>query len=164
MAASSGGGQVFLLQGESLKSVPRALTRRTVTAAVAALLQGPTTAEKATDVRTQVPAGTRLRNATVANGVATVDLTRRFVEGTDRGSLIARLAQVVWTATAVPGVTGVRLWIEGRPASSLGQGVSVERVLTRENVDPPRPDLFPPIGVAPDKQRLTEADPIPEPA
>jgi lipoprotein-anchoring transpeptidase ErfK/SrfK len=58
--------------------------------------------------------------------------------------------QLVWTATAVANVKGVRLWIDGRQASSLGQGISVARVLTRANVDPPRPSLLPPIKPVPD--------------
>jgi hypothetical protein len=142
---------IYLLQGEGLKTVHRQPAQGTVAAAMGALLGGPTAAEAKADIRTQIPRATRLRRAAVSAGVATVDLTRPFVAGTDRGSLTARLAQLVWTATAVRGVSGVRLWIDGKPARSLGQGVSVDRTLTRSNVDPPRPDLLPPTTVAPDK-------------
>ena len=142
---------VYLLQGEGLKLVRRQLGARTVTAAVTALLAGPTAAEAKLDVRSQIPEGTRLRGVSVRGGVATVDLTRPFVEGTEKASLVARLAQLVWTATAVPNVTGVRVRIDGRQASSLGQGVSVARTLTRANVDPPRPELLPPTTVVPDE-------------
>lgn len=142
--------EVYLLQGEGLKAVTRPAPRRTVAAAVGALLQGPTAAESKADVRTQVPAGTALRRASVAAGTATIDLTRPYVEGTDRASLLARLAQLVWTATAIPGVGGVRLWIDGRAASSLGRGVAVDRVLTRTDVDPPRKQP-PPTTVKPDR-------------
>ncbi len=108
-----------------------------MSAPVQALLLAPTAAESRNDVRTQIPGGTKLRKASVSNGIATIDLTRTFVEGTDRASLIARLNQLVWTATAVPKVTGVRLRIDGNAARSMGQGLSVDRTMTRDNVDPP---------------------------
>jgi lipoprotein-anchoring transpeptidase ErfK/SrfK len=119
--------------------------------AIGALLSGPTATEKKADIRSQIPVRTRLRSAVVRNGVATIDLTRPYVEGTNRASLSARLAQLVWTATAVPGVTGVRLSIDGNAARSLGQGISVDRTLTRTNVDPPQPALAPPTTLIPDK-------------
>ena len=143
--------EVYLLQGEGLKLVRRQLAARTVTAAVTALLEGPTAAEAKQDIRSQIPQATRLHGVSVSGGVATVDLTRPYVEGTDKASLIARLAQLVWTATAIPNVTGIHVWIDGRQASSLGQGVSAAGTLTRKSVDPPRPELFPPTTVVPDE-------------
>jgi hypothetical protein len=142
---------VFLLQGEGLKAADRSVAQRTVAPAVEALLRGPTATETKADVRTQIPKGTKLRGASLKSAVATIDLSRPYIEGTNRASLVARLAQLVWTATAVPGVSGVRLWIDGRAARSLGQGVSVDRVLTRANVDPPNAGLLPPTSVVPDK-------------
>jgi lipoprotein-anchoring transpeptidase ErfK/SrfK len=142
--------EVFLLQGEGLKAVRRRLPERTAAAAVTALLQGPTAAEEKAEIHTQVPAATRLRSVSVTGGIATVDLSRAYVDGTDTPSLRARLVQLVWTATAVPGVTGVRLHVEGRKATSMGQGISVTRTLTRENVDPPVAAFLPPISVVPD--------------
>jgi Sporulation and spore germination/L,D-transpeptidase catalytic domain/Putative peptidoglycan binding domain len=149
-AATPSSSEVYLLQGEGLKTVPRQLGTSTVAAAITSLLRGPTAAEKKSDARTQIPAGTKLRAASVKAGVATIDLTRPFVEGTNRASLIARLAQLVWTVTAVPNVTGVRLRIDGKAARSLGQDVSVDRTLTRSNVDPPKTSLLPPTTVIPD--------------
>ena len=90
---------VFLLQGEGMKAVSRQLSAATVPLAVAALLKGPTAAEAKSDVRSQIPTATKLRSASVKSGIATVDLTRPFVEGTSRDSLIARLTQLVFTAT-----------------------------------------------------------------
>jgi hypothetical protein len=157
-AAASVGANIYLLQGETLKAVPRQVSARTVPTVVAAVLKGPTATERRTDTRTQIPSGTRLRSASVKSSVATVDLTRPFVEGTDRTSLLARLVQLVWTATSVPGVTGVRLWIDGKQARSLGQGVSVDRTLTRSNLDPPKAELLPPTSVVPDKTGTGSVD------
>jgi Sporulation and spore germination/L,D-transpeptidase catalytic domain/Putative peptidoglycan binding domain len=142
--------QVFLLQGEGLKAAPRQLSSATVPLVVGTLLKGPTAAEAKSDVRSQIPTGTKLRSASLKKGIATIDLTRPFVGGTNRDSLVARLTQLVFTATAVKGVTGVRLWIDGKAATSMGQGVSVDRTLTRTNVDPAQPQLLPPTTVVPD--------------
>jgi hypothetical protein len=141
---------VYLVQGEGLKPVARQLSQKTVRLAVESLLRGPTAAETKVDVRTQIPTAARVRSVTVRSGIATIDLTRPFVHGTNRASLLGRLVQLVWTATAVPGVTGVRVWIDGKQAKSIGQGVSVERTLTRANVDPPNEALYPPTSFVPD--------------
>ena len=114
--------EVYLLQGEGLKPVRRQLAAKTVATAVAALLKGPTTGEAKADIRTQVPKATRLLRASVSGGTATIDLSRPYVEGTDKASLRARLAQLVWTATAVPNVTGVRLWIDDRAPTRWDKG------------------------------------------
>ena len=149
-AVTTSKGEVFMLQGEDLKAASRQLSSPTVMQAVGALLKGPTAAEKKSDVRTQIPATTKLRNVTVKSGIATIDLTLPFVEGTSRASLTARLTQLVWTATGIKAVTGVRLWIDGKAAKSMGQGISVDRTLTRTNVDPSQPALLPPTTVVPD--------------
>jgi hypothetical protein len=150
-AGASTQGEVFLLQGEGLKPVRRQLSAVTAASAVAALLKGPTAVEAKADIRTQVPKATRLLGASVSGGTATIDLSRPYVAGTNKASLRARLAQLVWTATAVSNVTGVRLRIDGRAATSLGQGISVAHLLTRTSVDPPKPALLPPTTVVPDK-------------
>lgn len=142
---------VYLLQGEGLKRVRRVMAGHAVRTAVAAMLKGPTAAEAKLDVTTQVPSATRLLKASVSAGTATIDLSRPYVTGTNKASLTARLAQLVWTATAVPGISGIRIWIDGRQATSLGQGVSVAGRLTRANVDPPKATLLPPTTVVPDK-------------
>jgi hypothetical protein len=149
-AASVARSEIYLLQGEGLKAVPRQLSSRTLPLVIGTLLRGPTATEKKADVRSQIPAGTRLLSATVTNRTATINLARPYVDGTDRSSLSARLAQLVWTAIAVPGVKGVRLLIDGKAARSLGQGISVDRTLTRTNVDPPQPGLVPPTTLIPD--------------
>src|SRR6266851_1457281 len=72
--AAAVSADVYLLQGEGLRAVPRQLPQRTVALAVGALLRGPTAAETKADVRSQIPTGTRLRSAPVKSGVATIDL------------------------------------------------------------------------------------------
>ena len=64
--------KVAFLQGEQVVYVNR--NGSTLRQAVAALLAGPTSAERGREIASAVPAGTPLRAVSVANGVATVDL------------------------------------------------------------------------------------------
>ena len=100
-AAGSGAArtQVYFLQGEQL--VPVSRPGSTLRPALASLLAGPSEAEAAKQFRTLVPPGTRLRSVRVENGVATIDLGESFAAGRNAESLSARIAQLVFTATAV---------------------------------------------------------------
>jgi Sporulation and spore germination len=89
---------VFFLRGEQLASVQR--HGSSATDAVRALIAGPTRAERKRGFRTYILRGAELHSVNVAGGVATVDLSARFVSGKDSGSLLARLAQLVRTVSA----------------------------------------------------------------
>jgi hypothetical protein len=64
--------KVFFGQGEQLVAATR--PGSTVQDALAALVAGPTSAEKKQSFRSYVPAGTRVRSVTINGPVATVDL------------------------------------------------------------------------------------------
>ena len=70
---------VYFVQGEQLAPVTRPGT--TALDAVRQLIAGPTRAEHGRGFRTYVPADTRVRSVSVANGIATVDLTEPFATG-----------------------------------------------------------------------------------
>jgi hypothetical protein len=134
--------RVYFLQGEQLVAVTR--PGSTVKAAVNALLAGPTRAETGKQFRTYVPSGTRLRSVRFAGGVATVDLGERFAAGQDAESLSARITQLVYTVTAVPGVKSVRLLVSGGVPLGLFPGYAFSRPVTRAQatrpvVPPPKP-------------------------
>src|SRR4051812_18060442 len=78
-----------------LRDVPA--TKAIATAAMTALLGGPTSQEQSSRISTVIPAGTQLLGLTIANGVATVDLSREFESGGGSASVLGRLAQVVYT-------------------------------------------------------------------
>lgn len=65
------------------------------------------------------PARARVRDVSVAAGVATVDLgdARQANLGAE-GSLVA-LQQLVWTATAVPTINSVKIMLDGMPTADL---------------------------------------------
>jgi len=102
--------EVWFLQGEQLVRQTRSheATRLVATAAMKALLAGPSPAELAAGLRTSVPAGTKLLGISIKKGVATVDLTSQYQSGGGSLSMKARLAQVVYTLTQFPTVSAVR--------------------------------------------------------
>jgi lipoprotein-anchoring transpeptidase ErfK/SrfK len=119
---------VYLLRGEQLAAVPR--EGSSPADAVRKLVAGPTTAERKRSFRTYIPSGTRLNALTVAEGVATVDLSARFISGKDVDSLQARLAQVVRTVSVATGVTQVQLLIDGTKVSGVFPGIPTEQPIT----------------------------------
>ena len=112
--------KVWFLQGEQMISVDRPGT--TAQDAITQLLVGPTAAEAKRGYETYVPQGTTINGVTVANGIATVDLGLEFVQGRDGSSLLARLSQVVHTATG-PG--------RGDEGAAAGQGRHSDRDVPR---------------------------------
>jgi spore germination protein GerM len=121
----------YFTKGEKIVPAPRPQATR-LPAALRALVAGPTAAERAQGFRTSIPTGTRLLGVSVRDGVARVDLTRRFESGGGTASMTARLKQLVWTATQFPTVTSVRLLLNGKPVQHIGgEGVFVGKPLTR---------------------------------
>jgi spore germination protein GerM len=113
------------------------------TAAVTALLQGTTAAERAAGLTSAVPAGTRLRGITVASGTATVDLTGRYASGGGSLSMTGRLGQLVYTLTQFPTVQRVALRLDGHRVTVLGgEGVIVGRTATRAQFTSLLPPIF----------------------
>jgi hypothetical protein len=140
LSSRADAARVSFLQGEQLVTVNRPGT--TEQAAIRALLAGPTAAEASRQIRSYIPRGTPVRSVTVDGGVATVDFGARLVQGNATDALLARLAQVVGTATAVPGVRSVRVLIEGGQPLGLFPGIDARRALTPKalatpNVAPP---------------------------
>jgi hypothetical protein len=133
---------VYFLRGEQLASVQR--PGATPLAAMRQLIAGPTRAEIRQGFRTYIPAGTGVLGVTVANGVATVDLNERFASGSDEGSLLARLSQVVRTLTGPQGVKAVQLLVNGGIVAARFPGISMSgpitfRFLQTPNVAVPEP-------------------------
>jgi sporulation and spore germination protein/immunoglobulin-like protein involved in spore germination len=138
--------QVWFTRGESLFVVERtqAATERIGTAALEALLAGPDGQEQAAAVGSQVPAGTKLLGLTVADGVASVDLTSEYESGGGSASMNMRIAQIVYTLTQFPTVKGVLFELDGRRVDVLGgEGVVVDQPITRKDYR----DLLPAILV-----------------
>jgi lipoprotein-anchoring transpeptidase ErfK/SrfK len=170
-AATTGRLSVEFAQGEQLVTVQR--SGSTPQDALTALLRGPTPAEAGRQIRTYIPTGTPVRSLTVTGTTATVDLGARFVEGNAPDPLDARLAQLVDTLTADPGVNAVRVLIEGGVPLGLFPGIDATRPLTSQalatpSVPVPKPTPTPPGPVQPSlrqtQQRLADLGYLPQSA
>jgi spore germination protein GerM len=126
-----------------LREVPT--TKAVATAAVRELLAGPSSVERAASpaISSAIPAGTTLLGITIADGVATVDLSREFESGGGTESMLSRLAQVVYTLTQFPTVQGVRFELDGRPVTVFGgEGIMLDDPVGREDYYEQLPAVF----------------------
>ena len=139
--------QVFFVRTEAggrsqtLAAVHRRVVvgpREALTAeALRALLDGPSRAERARGLTTEIPRGTTLRALTLAGGGATVDLGVAFAQGGGSSSMLARVWQIVYTATQFPGITSAQLLIGGRRVDTLGgEGLLIGAPMHRPAVMP----------------------------
>jgi spore germination protein GerM len=124
---------VYLAANDRLVAVNRSVDGTPQPAAVLhTLLDGPTPAEARYGIVSAIPSGTRLRRVTRRGSVLTIDLARDFfTNGED--SKIA-VAQLVWTATGLPGIEAVRFRVGGTPVQvPTGSGALGAGALTRED-------------------------------
>ena len=128
--------KVFFPRGEQVVAVDRPGT--TAQDAVTALLRGPTAGERRKGFRTYIPRGTAARSVTSASGRVTVDFGAKIMQGTNAEGLNARLAQVVFTATGLPGVTSARVLINGGTVLGVFPGIDASVPLTRRSLEAPK--------------------------
>lgn len=108
---------VFFVRENRLVSVPRQVQAPlSVPAALVELLEGPNDTETAAGIRTAVSLQTQLLSTEVGGEVARLDLAGTFAEVPGDEQLLA-LAQLVFTTTAVEGVSAVSFAINGRPVA-----------------------------------------------
>ena len=114
------------------------------TAAVEAVMAGPLRGEVAAGISSGVPAGSRLLGLSIADGIATVDLSREFESGGGSASVFIRLGQVVYTLTQFPTVQDVQFLVEGQPVRVFSsEGILLDGPVGRSAHD----DLLPAILV-----------------
>lgn len=101
--------------------------------AMEALLAGPNALEHDLGMGSEVPPGTRLLDIGIANGLATVDLSREFESGGGSLSMTTRVAQVVYTLTQFETVDRVTIRLDGKDVDAIGgEGVPAKN-LTRDD-------------------------------
>ena len=122
-----------------LREVPE--TRAVARAAMTALLAGPRGAELegSPAMYTGIPEGTRLLDLAIADGVATVLLSREWIDADATFQGETATAQVVYTLTQFPTVDQVRIQVEREsPRSPVGRSdFQVEGILPAIFVDRP---------------------------
>lgn len=103
--------------------------------AMAELLSGP----KEAGLSTQIPTGTKILRLQVKKGTAILDFNRKLESyGGGSARVEGMIAQIVYTATEVPGIEKVWIWIEGEKEIVLGgEGLVLDRPLSRSDVRVP---------------------------
>ena len=138
---TQGTAQQIVLQTWFTRQGKLFVTERTVPATISVgraaldrLLAGPSAAEYAAGVRSQIPAGTRLLGLRITAGTATADFTSSFGSAASSSTMPLRIAQVVYTLTQFPSVTGIRFEINGQGVTVIG-GVPVQEPQTAAMYD-----------------------------
>jgi len=131
------GAKTYFVLGQQLVAVPA--LRATIKDAVAQLITGPRTAEIRRGVRSFVPKTLKLETAARTGHTATVDLSSAFAQGGTAEARTARLAQLVFTVSSIPGVTSVLVRIDGRsPASGVFPHFDLTQPVTRAEIIRPK--------------------------
>jgi germination protein M len=126
-----------------LREIPK--TKAVGSAAMTELLKGPVDDELGASpaMYTSIPEGTHFLGLTIDNGIATINLSKEFQAGGGSASVIQRVAQVVYTLTQFPSVTGVSFQIDGVPKSAFGgDGTAFDRPLGRDDYTDQLPAIF----------------------
>jgi len=141
------GGGSETRPGPFLVSVYREIpqTQQVATAAMNALIAGPTADERASvpALSSAIPADTMLLGISIAGGLATVDLSQEFEAGGGTFSMGARLAQVVFTLTQFPTVSEVQFRLDGEAVTIFSsEGIIMDHPVGREDYQDLTPAVF----------------------
>jgi ABC-type Fe3+-hydroxamate transport system substrate-binding protein len=122
----------YFVRNEKLGVAGRQVTlegNKVATAAMNALLTGPTPVESDAGLSTAIPSGTKLLYLAVfPDGLATVDLSDQFDDEGNLLSMQLRMAQVVATLTQFPTIKRVHLQINGETVDSSTDLEEIENV------------------------------------
>jgi hypothetical protein len=115
-----------------------------LTQVLGALLEGPTSAESATGLQSFLTGKPNDVVATEVNRIATINFTTNPVQVVGPNQILA-ISQVVFTAMAQPGITGVIFELAGTPVEvPTAGGAQVPGPVTDTNYAPQAP-LIPPV-------------------
>lgn len=140
--------RIYLVRGEKIgvagRSVPDADDKKTVIRqTVEELVKGPNADEEGFGLLTTIPDGTTVNGVTIANGTATVDLSKEFESGGGSLSMQLRVAQVVCTLTQFDEVKNVAFQIDGEKVETIGgEGVIVDPPVDRSDFEQQLPPVL----------------------
>ena len=103
---------VYLVMNGALHTVGRALGATDPMALMEALLAGPAAVEVGAGITSALPAGATVLGVTLDGPTARVNLSSNVAEGSP-SELALRAAQVMYTLTALPGITSVEFAFDG---------------------------------------------------
>ena len=131
-------GQVYWLKitKREIELVPSSVTieqssgdREIIESALNRLLTGP----KDGDYTTTIPQGTKLLGLNVEGSEIRLNLSQEFTTGGGSASMIARLGQILYTASSLDPQSKVWIEVEGKPLEALGgEGITITQPMTRK--------------------------------
>jgi hypothetical protein len=136
---------VYLLRDGVIAPVRRTVesTPAVARASLEALMTGPTGPEESDGLVTAIPDETMLLDVSVADGVATVDLSGTFDDGGGSASMLRRVAQVVATLTQFSTIERVAFRLDGEPVETIGgEGVVVDPPIGRIAIEDRSPQIL----------------------
>lgn len=173
-ASATVSGKVYFTAGEQFAAVTRQLPAagRQLPTAIAQLLAGPTAAERRLGLGSAIPRGSKVLSTSfdAGSGVAAIRFDARFAYTakavTSRAEAISeyygRAGEVVFTATALPGVKAVRLSVPGRDAVTLRRSGFARPAQTAPETAPPAvPSGSKPVGTRAIQQSLVRLTYLP---
>ncbi len=118
VGGGGGGGAERLVPVERPVQAPATVER-----VLSALISGPDRVEAARGLRSAILPGTIVNSVEVESNLAIVDLVKSNI-ARNPTDLILALAQMVYSATELPGVGGVRFTLDGERATvPIGSGI-----------------------------------------
>ncbi len=136
---------VYFSRNEKICAATRVIpkTLEVGSAAMKALIAGPTADEHQSGMTTNLPDGTTFLGLDIANGVATVDLSKEYASGGGSLSMFMRLAEVVFTLTQFPTVEGVNFKLDGEAIDVLGgEGIIIDHPMGRADFESQSPAIL----------------------
>ena len=123
---------VYFVNADHMSAAVRQVNApATVAKALSALLFGPQEDEVTAGVRSAISPTASVQARALEPGTYLVDLSPEFAQGSVSEQVLG-LAQIVWTATEFPGVTGVRFTLNGAPIQVPTPGGSTGDPVGRE--------------------------------
>ena len=127
---------IYFIKGELMSVVGRLVETPDIDAALHSLLLGPTAVEVQDGVTSFIPEGTRLLNVDVADSTAFIDFSHEFASGGGSLSMMGRIAEVVYTATAFADIDRVTIRIDGVLVEQIGgEGIDVSEISRTDLID-----------------------------
>jgi hypothetical protein len=128
--------KVYFFRGERLEIAHRQVEAPAVLrGAITEVLAGPTADDRAAGLSSVIPPATTLRDVSLADGQAIVDLSGDYESGGGSMSMLGRLGQVVFTATQFDNVDRMLFWLDGEPVEFFGgEGIVLDEPQARMDV------------------------------